>query len=496
MTDRPPCWCGNSELHSFSPEYFRCARCETLVRSQIPGPEIAHVVDDSVEFYGREYWFSHQEGELGCPNILVRTRIDLPDRCLHWLRTALRYKLPPSRVLELGSGPGGFVAMLQWAGFDASGLELSPWVVQFVRDTFQVPMLLGPVEDQRIEPGSLDVIALMDVLEHLPDPESTMRHCVRLLKPDGILLIQTPCYPEGRGHEDMVAEGDRFLEMLKPTDHLHLFSHQSIRDLFSRIGAEHVLFEPAVFAEYDMFAVVSRVPPMTRDAAEIDAALSARPTGRMIQVLLDLDMDRTALRHRYAEAETDRAARLEALQVQGRRLGEAEAGVSALRQDLEMLESDRAARLQVIETQGQRLGELDADRNALRAEVMALRDHVVALRDHLEISEADRAARLQVIEQQGRRLAEMESQRDDLLEAVGATQKALRNLQEVVETIQGTRAYRLLKRLGRWRFVEERLAQPSADSPDGATVRPAIEGMHVPADSPGIRQQEKKESVP
>ena len=47
-------------------------------------------------------------------------------------------------------------------------------------------MLLGPVEDQQIEPGSLDVIALMDVFEHLPDPVSTMRHCLRLLRPDGI----------------------------------------------------------------------------------------------------------------------------------------------------------------------------------------------------------------------------------------------------------------------------------------------------------------------
>ena len=287
----------------------------------MPGPEIARVVEDSVEFYGREYWFSHQESELGCPNILARTRADLPERCLHWLRTVLRYKLPPSRVLELGSGPGGFVATLQWAGFDASGLELSPWVVQFVRETFQVPMLLGPVEDQQIEPGSLDVIALMDVLEHLPDPVSTMRHCLRLLKPDGILVIQTPCYPEGRGHEDMVAQRDRFLEMLKPTDHLHLFSRRSIRDLFSRVGAEHVLFEPAVFAEYDMFAVVSRVPPVTHGAVEIDAALSARPAGRMIQALLDLDVDRTALSRRYAESEADRVARLEALEVQGRGSG-------------------------------------------------------------------------------------------------------------------------------------------------------------------------------
>lgn len=416
----------------------------------MPESEIARVVKDSGEFYGREYWFSHQEGELGCPNILVRMRADLPERCVHWLRTVLRYKLPPSRALELGSGPGGLVAMLQWAGFDASGLELSPWVVQFVRETFQVPMLLGPVEDQPIEPGSLDVIALMDVLEHLSDPERTMRHCLRLLKPDGILLIQTPCYPEGRGHEDMVAQRDRFLEMLKPRDHLHLFSHRSIRDLFSRIGVEQVLFEPAVFAEYDMFAVVSRVPPVTHDAAEIDTALSARPTGRMIQALLDMDVDRTALRHRYAESEADRAARLEALEVQGRRLGEVE-----------------------------------GERNNLRPEVSALRQH-------LEMAEADRAARLEVIEQQGRRLGEVEAQRDDLVAEVGAQQHALRSLQELIKGIQDSRAYKLLRLVGAWKWVKQNLASPHADSSGPAPFTRTAEDRQFDADYASIREPKKK----
>jgi SAM-dependent methyltransferase len=428
VTDRPSCWCGNSELVPFAPGYFRCARCETLVRSQMPGPEIARVVDDGVEFYGREYWFSHQERDLGDPNILVRARADLPERCLHWLRTVLRYKLPPGRVLELGSGPGGFVAMLQWAGFDATGLEISPWVVQFIRETFRIPVLLGPIEDQQIEPASLDVIALMDVLEHLPDPAGTMRHCLDLLKPEGILLIQTPCYLEGRTHEEMVAQRHRFLEMLKPTDHLYLFSRRSIRDLFQRLGAEHVLFEAALFAEYDMFVVVSRVPPVTHGSAEIDTTLSARPAGRMIQALLDLDVDRSRLMRRYAESEADREARLEALEAQGRRLGEAE-----------------------------------GERNALRTEVSALQRHV-------EVIEADRAARLEVIHAQGRRLGDLEA------------------LQELIKVIQNTRAYKLLRRLGRWKWIEQGIAQSQVDSR-------TAEEMRFDAGYAGIREPKKKEWV-
>ncbi|MGQ9532551.1 MAG: class I SAM-dependent methyltransferase, partial [Desulfotomaculales bacterium] len=119
----------------------------------------------------------------------MRARTDLPERCLYWLRTLLKYKLPPGRVLELGCGHGGFVALLRWAGFEAIGLELSPWVVGFARQTFGIPTLLGPVENQVIEPSSLEAIVLMDVLEHLPNPLSTLRHCLELLKQDGIFVI-------------------------------------------------------------------------------------------------------------------------------------------------------------------------------------------------------------------------------------------------------------------------------------------------------------------
>jgi SAM-dependent methyltransferase len=298
----------------------------------------------------------------------------------------LRYKLPPGRALELGSGPGAFVAMLRWAGFDATGLEISPWVVRFIRETFQIPVLLGPVEDQQIEPASLDVIALMDVLEHFRDPVGTMRHCLGLLKPDGILLIQTPCYPEARTYDEMVAQRDRFVENLKPTDHLHLFSRRSICDFFRRLGADYMAFEPGLF-EYDMFVVVSRVSLVIFGPAEIDAALSARPAGRMIQALLDLDAAGSDLRRRNAESEADRAARL--------------AQVEELTAQLRESEADRAARLAQVEELTALLRESDADR-AARLE------QIHELSRLLRESETDRAARFDVIQNLQARIAEIE----------------------------------------------------------------------------------------
>ena len=236
MSEPIACWCGNADLVPFSPGYARCPVCETLVSAEMPVADIAHVVDEDRDFYGREYWFSYQQKHLGHPTIMDRARSDLPERCLYWLQALLKYRRPPARVLELGSSHGGFVAMLRWAGFDATGLEISPWVVDFARETFDVPVLTGPIEDQSIEPASLDVIALMDVLEHLRDPAATMRQCLRLLKPDGILLIQTPCYPEGSTYEEMAARSEQPFEILQPGEHLYLFSRRSIRKFLPGSG--------------------------------------------------------------------------------------------------------------------------------------------------------------------------------------------------------------------------------------------------------------------
>jgi 2-polyprenyl-3-methyl-5-hydroxy-6-metoxy-1,4-benzoquinol methylase len=384
------CWCGNADLLPFSPQYLRCPACETLVTARMPAPEFTAVKDDERDFYGRKYWFSHQEQDLGFTNITLRARADLPERCLHWLRVLLKYKLPPGNALELGCAHGGFVALMRWAGFQATGLELSPWVVDFARRAFDIPMLLGPIEDQQIAPGSLDVIALMDVLEHLPDPAGTMRRCLELLTPEGILLIQTPCYAEGATYDEMVAQSAPFLEQLKHEQHLYLFSRRSIRELFRRLGAEQIAFEPAIFERYDMFLATSRAPLSTTAPEEIERRLSASSGGRMAQALLDLDGQLHYLQKKYEILEADHRDRISIIQ--------------RLNAQFAAVEKDRAVRLEVINKLNAQFAAVEKDR-AVRLEV------INKLNAQFAAVEKDRATRLEMINQLNARLAAVEKDR-------------------------------------------------------------------------------------
>lgn len=293
------CWCGNSDLFPFGEGYCRCAKCETLVSDRNPGMFNPRVSDESNDLYGRKYWFDHQTADLDCPDIISRSRTDLSERCVHWLRSLLEFKLPPARVLEIGCAHGGFVAMLRQAGFDASGLELSPSIVRLATDTFRVPVLTGPIEDQSIPAGSLDAIVMMDVLEHLAEPVATLRVCMELLKPDGILLIQTPAYPEGMTLGQLDLQKHKFPQMLDKNEHLFLFSKAAAGELFRRVGMPHIEFVSAIFGFYDMSLVASPGRLRRHDLGEQSVALCRTVEGRFIQALLDLDDRRLNLLGKY-----------------------------------------------------------------------------------------------------------------------------------------------------------------------------------------------------
>jgi 2-polyprenyl-3-methyl-5-hydroxy-6-metoxy-1,4-benzoquinol methylase len=407
----PACWCGNPTLDAFSDSYGACTACGTLVSRAGLRPEETAVRDDDRDFYGKPYWLSRQRDELGLPDIFERARQDLPERCVHWLRTLLGHRLPPARVLDLGAGHGAFVALLRAVGFDATGLELSPWVVDFARRTFGIPMLLGPIEAQACARHSLDVIVLNDVLEHLADPVKTVGRCAALLAADGHVQVQTPCWPEGQTHAQLVEADHPFLAMLQAREHLFLFSRRAVQALFARSGLPVVAFEPAIFA-YDMVAVASRAELTPVDPGRRDEILLASPAARLVLGLVDLDERSRRLQEQLRREldtvigtvheqqavieriEGDRRERIAMIARLNRHIEEQSRDYEARGRLIDEIEGDRQERIAMIArlnrhieeqsrddaARGQVIAEQQATLDALRRDMAALRGEVAALR--------------------------------------------------------------------------------------------------------------------
>ena len=97
-----------------------------------------------------------------------------------------------ARVLELGCGTGHNLEMLgQFGKLEAS--ELDAIAREMASDRLGRPVLEARLPDlSMFKPGSFDLIALLDVLEHVPDDMGSLKEIRKLLKPGGALLLTVP----------------------------------------------------------------------------------------------------------------------------------------------------------------------------------------------------------------------------------------------------------------------------------------------------------------
>ncbi len=132
--------------------------------------------------------------------------------------------------LDLGCGTGGLVARARQEGWDAIGQEISAWASAQAR-VAGVPVIEGPLEEANLEAASFEAVTMFDVLEHLPAPVPTLQEIRRILKPGGVLVIETPNV-DGWFARNLYHEHS---DLVKPRAHICLYSPASVRAMFERV---------------------------------------------------------------------------------------------------------------------------------------------------------------------------------------------------------------------------------------------------------------------
>ena len=102
------------------------------------------------------------------------------------------------RALDVGCGGGLLSEAMAQAGADVVGVDLSPELLEVAKlhalgsGLTGIDYQLQSAEDMaRAHADTFDLVTCMEMLEHVPDPESVLDACVKLLKPGGLLVLST-----------------------------------------------------------------------------------------------------------------------------------------------------------------------------------------------------------------------------------------------------------------------------------------------------------------
>lgn len=162
-----------------------------------------------------------------------------------------------NKVLEIGSGTGVLLELLQNQGFtELIGIEPSSAAIAAAPPHRRAWLNQGVFKEDDFEPASFDLICCFMTMEHVRDPMVTALSANKLLRKNGAFITVTHDY------NSLV---NRILGKKSPIidiEHMQLFSKASIYELFKRAGFDKISVNP--FTNYYSPSYWMRLSPLPK----------------------------------------------------------------------------------------------------------------------------------------------------------------------------------------------------------------------------------------
>jgi len=207
--------------------------------SVIEKPSVEELAKYYADLYYQEQRGSYEKTYSADELSYFQSRLRLYD---HTIKKYLEKKEGdgPVSLLDIGCGEGWALSYFNKLGWDVTGLDYSNFGVQTFNPHMIGNLTAGDIYESiegLISSGKqFDVIWLVNVLEHVLDPESLVAKIKEILKPNGILLVQVPNdFSEIQKYLIDNKLVDREYWVAVP-DHLSYFNYKGLVNLMNAYG--------------------------------------------------------------------------------------------------------------------------------------------------------------------------------------------------------------------------------------------------------------------
>lgn len=134
------------------------------------------------------------------------------------------------KLLDIGCGTGDFLSQMKDRDYDVCGIDVSLQACKIARKK-GLKIYHNDLIKHHFPAKSFDIITLWHVFEHLYNPSETLKEIKRILKDDGLLIMETPnidCF------SFKIFKGYHF--HLDSPRHLHHWNENSMKQILNKNG--------------------------------------------------------------------------------------------------------------------------------------------------------------------------------------------------------------------------------------------------------------------
>jgi hypothetical protein len=211
----------NIRLHS---ELVKCRRCELVfVSSRNRQTELSEAYAEAVDLVHSEDASNRIASFSRAMSRLARRVKDLGTRGV---------------LVDIGCASGEFPYAASQFGFDVIAYEPSRHLSSLGRERYNLDIRSGIFRTTDFQPGSVNVVTLWDVLEHLESPSLMLQDVHEVLKERGLLILNLPMI-DTLSCRLLRYRWPFFLEV-----HLFYFTRSTIRNLLELHGFKVLHVQP------------------------------------------------------------------------------------------------------------------------------------------------------------------------------------------------------------------------------------------------------------